>query len=360
MVPKTFRGHDGGRLLASVSFVMYHSFAGMRRFSTNAPKSIIVEWMNTRLLGKTGIALTELGFGCSGLFGMKVLGKDALTEEQATELIRTAAGSGIRFFDTGFSYGKAEERLGAGLQALLREGYRRDDFVIETKCGETLLPDGSYGPTDFSPDWLRRSVEMSLQRLQTDHIDLLATHGGRRQYFTGEFFALMEDLKRQGIIRAYGVSSGVDAETLEWIAAEQNFDYVMLRYNIFTQKQEEVIEKLHDAGVGVLAGASMGEGLYANRVKFGNRKDLWYLARALVHQRANMKKGKVFRFMNECPDATSNQIALRFVLDNPNVTAALFNTANPAHLRENAHASDLTMPLGMTEKIREAYEATNK
>ena len=332
----------------------------MRRISTNAPESIIVEWMNTRILGKTGIALTELGFGCSGLFGAKALGKDALTEAQAAGLVRTAAEAGIRFFDTGFSYGKAEERLGAGLSALLSEGYRREDFVIETKCGETLLQDGSYGPVDFSPDWLKRSVEISLQRLRTDHVDLLATHGGKRAVFTDGFFALMEDLKRQGIIRAYGVSSGVDRETLEWIAKEQNFDYVMLRYNIFTQKQEEIIEKLHDAGIGVLAGASMGEGLYANRVKFGNRKDLWYLARAMVHQRANMKKGKAFRFLSECPDATSNQIALRFVLDNPNVTAALFNTTNPAHLRENALASDFTMPEGMTEKIREAYASVNK
>ena len=317
--------------------------------------------MNTRLLGKTGITLTELGFGCSGLFGAKALGRDALTEEQATELIRTAADSGIRFFDTGFSYGKAEERLGAALQALQEEGYRREDFVIETKCGETLLEDGSYGPADFSPDWLRRSVEISLRRLQTDHIDLLATHGGRRAVFTDAFFALMEDLKRQGLIHAYGVSSGVDAATLEWIAQERSFDYVMLRYNIFTQKQEELIAKLHDAGVGVLAGASMGEGLYSKRVyKVRNRKDLWYLARAFVHQRANLKKGKAFRFMGECPNATSNQIALRYVLDNPNVTAALFNTTNPAHLQENALASSLTMPAGMTEKIRKAYASVNK
>lgn len=315
--------------------------------------------MNTRLLGKTGIELTELGFGCSGLFGMKALGKDALTEEQTAALVKMAAESGIRFFDTGFSYGKAEERLGAGLSALIREGYRREDFVIETKCGETLLPDGKYGPADFSPDWLRRSVEISLERLQTDHIDLLATHGGRRKYFTDEFFALMEDLKRQGLIRAYGVSSGVDAETLEWIAAERCFDYVMLRYNIFTQEQEERIQKLHDAGVGVLAGASLGEGLYSNRVlKVRNRKDLWYLARAFVHQRANLKRGKAFRFMSECEEATSNQIALRYVLDNPNVTAALFNTTNPEHLRENALASEITMPAGMSGMIRAAYDAT--
>ena len=315
--------------------------------------------MNMRFLGKTGIKLTELGFGCSGLFGTKALGKEALSEEEAALLVKTAVECGIRFFDTGFSYGNAEERLGKALSALSKEGYRREDFVIETKCGETLLSDGSYGPADFSPDWIRRSVEISLTRLQTDHIDLLATHGGRRKSFTDEFFSLMEDLKRQGMIRAYGVSSGIDDETLAWITKERCFDYVMLRYNIFTQQQEERIQKLSDAGIGVLAGASLGEGLYSNRIlKVRNRKDLWYLARALVHQRANMKRGKAFRFMSECPEATSNQIALRYVLDNPNVTAALFNTTNPEHLRENALASSLTMPPGMTEKIRAAYEAT--
>ena len=317
--------------------------------------------MNTRLLGKTGIRLTELGFGCSGLFGTKALGKEALSEEEAVTLVKTAAESGIRFFDTGFSYGNAEERLGKALSSLLSEGYRREDLVIETKCGETLREDGSYGPTDFSPDWLRRSVEISLQRLQTDHIDLLATHGGRREVFSDAFFALMEDLKRQGLIRAFGVSSGVDAETLEWIARERCFDYVMLRYNIFTQEREDLIQRLHDAGIGVLAGAALGEGLYSKRVlKVRNRKDLWYLARALVHQRKNLKKGKVFRFMNECPDASANQLALRYVLDNPNVTAALFNTSSSAHLRENALASGIKMPSGMSGMIRAAYEATKE
>ena len=82
--------------------------------------------MNYRLLGNTGIELSELGYGATALFGKNVLGKQGITEDQAQSLITTAISSGINFFDTGFNYGYAEERLGRCLQNAMRGAYTRE------------------------------------------------------------------------------------------------------------------------------------------------------------------------------------------------------------------------------------------
>lgn len=75
--------------------------------------------MKRRLLGKTGIELSEIGYGAAALFGKDVLGKQGITEDKAYDLITTAIKSGVSFFDTGINYGYAEERLGRCLSAAI-------------------------------------------------------------------------------------------------------------------------------------------------------------------------------------------------------------------------------------------------
>lgn len=105
--------------------------------------------MNKRLLGTTGVELSEVGFGAAALFGKDVFGKQGISEEQAYNLISTAIKKGVTFFDTGINYGYAEERLGRCVsQAIGEHITRREDLVIETKCGETINSDGSYGSYD--------------------------------------------------------------------------------------------------------------------------------------------------------------------------------------------------------------------
>ena len=299
--------------------------------------------MNKRLLGKTGIELSELGYGCAALFGKDVMGKQGLSEEKALEIIRTALNKGVNFFDTGFNYGYAEERLGRCVSTLISEGLiTRESIVIETKCGETLNADGSYGAYDWSPDWIKRSVEISLKRMNMDYIDLLAMHGGRAADCSDALLKTFDDLKTQGVIHAYGVNS-FDDEFLSWILKEKCFDYVMLDYNIIKQEREDIIRKLEEAGVGVLAGMALGQSLFAKK-RIKNRNDLWYYLRALAHFRENMKKSKDFRFLTEQKDYSGNQLALRYVLDNPHVTSAVFSTISVDHLIDDLGATDIVMP----------------
>lgn len=314
--------------------------------------------MKKRLLGNTGIELSELGFGCAALWGKDALGKPAISYEKAYEIFETAIKAGVTFFDTGINYGYSEERLGKCIADAIGGGITsRSELVIETKCGETVNADGTYGPVNWSPDNIKRNVEISLKRLKTDYIDLLATHGGGGpDTCTDELLTTFESLKHQGIIKAYGANT-FQVESLEWIAQEKCFDYVMPDYNIMRQEREPLIEKLTDAGVAVIAGSALGESLYSKKIfRVKSRNDLWYLARAIVRFRDLMSKSKDFRFLTKQKDYSANQLALRYVLDNPKISSAVFSTTSVEHLAENLKATEIVMP----EQIRNEIKARHK
>lgn len=309
--------------------------------------------MKTRCLGNTGISISEVGYGAAALFGKDVLGKQGISENKAYELINTAISQGVTFFDTGINYGYAEERLGRCLSKAINDKIiERSKLVIETKCGETVNDDGTYGPMDFSPDWIKRSLEISLQRLQLDYIDLFAIHGECKKSEVYQLVKAFQDMKSQGLIKAYGVNT-FDTDFISWVAEEKCFDYVMLDYNILRQDREDLIAKLADTGIGVLAGSALGESLYSKKIyKVRNRNDFWYLARALVRFRNLMSKSKDFKFLTEQKDYTANQLALRYVLDNENISSAVFSTTSVEHLVENLNAVSITMPNSIKEEIK--------
>lgn len=310
--------------------------------------------MNQRQLGVTGITISELGYGAAALFGKDVLGKEGITDEKAYELVSVAINSGVNFFDTGINYGYAEERLGRCISDLKKNGViRREDIVIETKCGETINPDGSYGAFDWSSDWIKKSLDISLKRLQLDYVDLFAMHGGSIKDCSDELIHCFEDMKSQGVIRAFGINT-FDTETITWLSCNKVFDYVMLDYNIIKQERELLIKKLYENEVGVIAGMALGQALFSKNVyKIKNRNDLWYFLRTMAHFRKNLKKSKDFRFLTKQGKYTANQLALRYVLDNQCVSSAVFSTISIEHLTENLMSTEIVMPEEIRRKIKE-------
>ena len=307
--------------------------------------------MKKRRLGKTGIEITELGYGCTAQFGKDFLGKPGISEEQAYSLVHTALETGIEFFDTGFNYGYAEERLGRCLSAIFQEGiWKREDLVIQTKGCETLNEDGSYGPHDYSADWIKRSLDISLKRLQIDYVDLFALHGAKPGVLTDELMVLFEDLKRQGMIRAYGVS-GISDEFGNWICEHKCFDYIMMTYNYAEARRNKLIEKLSANGIGILSGASLNRSLNTIRFFPRNRNDLWYAIRAISHFRGDVKRARKFDFVKEVEGLSPQQISLAYILQNRYVTSASFNTTNPEHLKSNVKAAEISLPSGIIERI---------
>lgn len=230
---------------------------------------------------------------------------------------------------------------------------RREDLIIETKCGETVNDDGSCGVADWSPDNIKRNLEISLKRLQLDYIDLFAMHGESDVKEVEGVIKTFETLKSQGLIKAYGVNT-FSSGFIDWVSDNKSFDYVMLDYNIMKQEREEQIDKLHAAGVGVIAGAALGQSLYTKKMKL-NRNDLWYTLRSTFRFKYMRRRSRDFRWLNEVDGYTANQLALRYVLDNDKISSATFNTTSVEHLTENLKAVDMEMPENIRARIKKSH-----
>lgn len=175
---------------------------------------------------------------------------------------------------------------------------------------------------------------------------------GKVNDFSVELFNALNRLKEKGVVKAIGINS-FDTEVIQWVINTKKFDVVMLDYNILKQEREPLIKKLSEQGIGVIAGQPMAESLYSNRIfKFRTVKDLWYLARAVVNFRQLLFKGRKFHFVNYVNGMSGSQTALKYVLDNQDVSAAVFGTTSLKHFRENLESRYIEIPWEI-KKIRE-------
>lgn len=300
--------------------------------------------METRKLGNTDLHLSRVGFGCASAWG-----KTFYKEDDAIKLFFDAYEAGINYYDTGHSYGQSEVRLGKCIAMLGSE--KRKDLVISTKCGTRVDDNGRYYK-DWSVDWLKQSLEISLKRLNTDYIDMLNLHSPSLPDIPDEVWCLLEDFKKQKLVSAVGVSC-LDDNGNELAVDNSALDFIMVSYNLFEQHKEDVIKSLHDSGKGVIAGTPLAKALFSNDVfKVKDVKDIWYLLRALANNRGYIKRGLKCRFINHIENITGNQIALKYVLDNPYITSAVFGTTSREHLLENVGALNVVIPEDVLGKIK--------
>ncbi len=301
-----------------------------------------------RTLANTEIQMSTLGFGCAGAWGKSLMGKPMISDEEAQILVEKAYELGVTFFDTGFNYGFAEERLGKILKN--SNLIERDKIVIATKFGEEFI-DGKWRP-NWSVDWMKHSLDTSLNRLGLDYVDLFMCHGGKPSDFSEELFYELEIIKSEGKAKSIGINT-FDTDVIKWVIESRKFDFVFLDYNIMRQDREILIKQLYDANIGVIVGAPLAQSLYSNRVfKIKSLKDVWYLLRAFANFRGLLLKGRKFRFINDVEGMNGSQVALRYVLDNPYITSAVFGTTTLKHLEDNLKSRELNIPSDVLEKIK--------
>lgn len=301
--------------------------------------------MRPRPLGRTGLMVSELGFGCASWWG-----KPALDEPVALALVHEAIELGVSLFDTGASYsaGEAEPRLGRALK-----GRDVSGLVIATKAG-TYHAGGGRIARDMSPAAVAASAERSLRNLGLETLGLLQLHGPSASELTDELLRTLDDLKARGLVRAVGLNS-FDPAVVDRALELEAIDVVMVDYNVLRPEREPLIARAAAAGKGVLAGMPLAMG--HTRPLLGRLKgprDLWYAARALARHRGELRRGARFRFLHSLPDMTGSQAALGYVLANPHVSAAVLGTTRPEHLRENVRASGMSLPDALFNRIRAA------
>ena len=203
--------------------------------------------MRYRALGKTGVNLSVIGFGGAPL-GNEFGDVEVAEGERAVHL---AIERGITFFDTSPYYGRtlSETRVGKALLG------KRDQVVLSSKCGRY-----DTATFDFSAARVKTSVDESLQRLQTDHLDLLIAHDiefGDREQIVHETVPAMRELQRAGKIRAVGIS-GLPLKLLADVATRADVDFVLsyCRYNPLIQDMDvHLTPALQKQGIGLLNAA---------------------------------------------------------------------------------------------------------
>ena len=295
-----------------------------------------------RALGRTGLQVSEIGFGAASWWG-----KTQFEEIHAARLVDEAIAGGVTVFDTGASYsgGNAEPRLGRVLK-----GRDASGLVIASKAGTFV--DAGRVRRDFSPAAVTASAERSLKVLGLDVLPLLQLHGPDIGDLSDGLREALQGLKARGLVRALGVNS-FDPAVIDHVIGLPDFDVVMVDYNVLRSEREPLIARAAAAGKGVLAGMALAMGHTGLKVaRIAGVRDLWYAARGLVRHRADVMAGARFGLLNRLPGISGPQAALAYVLANRDVACAVTGTTRQAHLVENLAASGLTLSAEAMAAIR--------
>ena len=271
--------------------------------------------MQYATLGRTGFEVSRLGFGAMRL-PMK---GDKVDRDLAIPMIHRAFEAGVNYIDSAIGYCNSDSQWTVG-EAL--KGWR-DKIVVSTK-------NHYYNKADDRPWW--KNLEDSLKRLDVETIDIYNFHGLRWQAFEehlagpGAQLAWMQKAKDQGLIRHICFSFHDTAENLVKLAKTGEFDSVTLQYNLLDRSNEPALAAVRKAGMGVVVMGPVGGG------RLGSPSEA---LRKMI------------------PGAKSvPEVALRFVLANPNVTVALSGMSEMAHVEENVRVAAKTTPLSAAEKRR--------
>lgn len=295
--------------------------------------------MNIRPLGATGLVVSEIALG-TWAFASQVYGQ--VPEEEAHRTVAAALDAGVTVFDTAPLYGTAEadgvaeEILGRAL------GRRRDDVLVMTKFGRR----STDGQTQFNAAGARRSVEESLRRLGTDRIDVLFFHSpfGAHE-IEDDVWAELDRLRLEGKVRVVGHSISMFQQTkgmaLEW-ARDRSIGVIQVVLSLLNRESEELIETMHELGVGVVARESLANGFLSGHVTretvFGSDNLNSRYTREQIIER--VEQVERLDFLVRGPIRTMPQAAMRWVLDNPGVSTVLTGASNATQVADCAAASD--------------------
>ena len=280
--------------------------------------------MKQNTLGRSSVRVGEVGYGCMSL------GHD---HQENVKLLHRALELGVTFFDTADLYdqGFNEESVGRAFRGM------RDQVVIATKVGNRWRENGSGWDWDASPAYLRRAVEGSLKRLQTDYLDLYQLHGGTLGDDIDGVIEAFEDLQTRGLIRAYGVSSVRPNVVRRWVE-RSNMASVMTQYSLLDRRPEEaVLDSLHQHGVSVIARGPVARGILSGDGAAKVRNGF------LDHTPETLEQAWAALHALQTPTRTMAQSALRYALAHPAVATVVPGASSAEQLEENAGAAGVTL-----------------
>jgi len=285
-------------------------------------------------LGRTDLEVSSLGFGASPLGDVF----ERTDPAEGGRAVHTAINLGINFFDVSPYYGStlAEERLGEALKN------RRGQVILATKCGRY-----GFNEFDFSRTRIRRSLEDSLRRLQTDYVDLLQAHDvefGSIEQIIGETIPAMRELQLEGKARYIGIT-GYPPRMLVRIAEAAPVDTILsyCRYNLMITDMDQALTPFsQERQIGLINASPL-----AMRLLTEQGPPDWHPAPPAVLDAAR----SIARLCRE-HGAKVSAVALQFCLAHPYVSSTLTGMATVKQVEENVRESEANPDLELLEQVQ--------
>lgn len=281
----------------------------------------------TRMLGRTGLEVTTLGYGAMSLdsrFGREV------SAEEARTMLHAVLDAGINLIDTSPDYGPSEEMIGASIAE------RRDGYILATKVGCPVAvetPAGERPRHVYTRENVRAAIEQSLRRLRTDHLDVVQFHGSPSRAELEEHGAI-EELRAQqqaGSVRFLGMS-GTIPHLADHIAMGV-FDEFQIPYSALQREHETLIADAAGGGAGTVIRGGVARG--------GPAADKQWDVRRLPEVEPERPRALwESAGLDELLDGMDRmEFMLRFTLSSTDVHTTIVGTAVPAHLAANVAAA---------------------
>lgn len=272
-----------------------------------------------RSLGRTGLHVTQLGYGSMGLRGPRTWGVRVVGDEDAERLLHAVLDAGINFIDTAPDYGLSEERIGRFLSS------RRREFFLATKCGCVYTQHQDFLELNhvWEPEVIKRNLETSLKRLRTDQIDLLQFHGGDAETLQrAGLIDLLCRFRDSGAVKFIGSSSSLPH--LPALIDLGVFDTFQIPYSCLAPQHHELIRQAAATGAGIILRGGIAQGGPDAEIQRPALNDVWHKARLDEVLPRGMSRA---------------ELILRFTLSHPDCHTTIVGTCNPDHLQENRQAA---------------------
>ncbi|MBK8224111.1 MAG: aldo/keto reductase [Candidatus Obscuribacter sp.] len=266
--------------------------------------------MEKRILGKTGMSVSVLGFGAAEI------GYEGATQETVNALVHEALDQGLNAIDTAECYVTSEEMIGNSVSK------RRSEYFLFTKCGHA---DTFYNPA-WSKSEIKASVDRSLKRLKTDYVDLLQLHSCSKEILEkGEVVEALQDAQKSGKVRFIGYSG--DGQDAHYAVNMGVFDTLQTSVSIFDQEAIELTLPLAiEKNMGVIAKRPIGNAVW----RFPSRPDNSYVVEYWERMRA-----LGYDFLDGSAESIGAR-ALRFTYSVAGVHTMIVGTKVPGRWRSNA------------------------
>jgi aryl-alcohol dehydrogenase-like predicted oxidoreductase len=277
--------------------------------------------VQTRKLGRTGLLVTQLGFGALEVRGTRVWGGRAVSAAQADRILNAVLDSGINFVDSSYDYGMSEEYIGRFLS------HRRSEYILATKCGCYLTPAAEHDVV--SHVWTRanlmHNIETSLRRMKTDYVDLWQLHNATlADVEQNDLVTVMHEVKASGKVRWIGASA-ISPSITKFISAGM-FDAYQIPYSALERTEEGSITAAAAAGAGTIIRGGVAKG--APDEAGQGTEGRW----------AHWEKAGLDELRGT--DESRTTFLLRLTLSHPGMHTTIVGTLDPEHLAANRRAAD--------------------